>query len=154
MCLPQGWRCGGPPLRLNPSRQCTIPSICIDPPGTHFAPSSVTATADATPGLVHPCTRFYHCATCSLGDPQKVFSSVSCEETAPGSCSAEAMDEGVFRQSPGGEGLKRQRGGGAPAHLQMSGLGFDFQLMRQKTEQLEKLQSMAMEGQLPVEPMP
>uniref|UniRef100_A0A8C8DI59 Protein phosphatase Slingshot homolog 1 n=1 Tax=Oryzias sinensis TaxID=183150 RepID=A0A8C8DI59_9TELE len=41
-----------------------------------------------------------------------------------------------------------------PAHLQMSGLGFDFQLMRQKTEQLEKLQSMAMEGQLPVEPMP
>ncbi|XP_078812384.1 protein phosphatase Slingshot homolog 1 isoform X1 [Oryzias latipes] len=154
MCLPQGWRCGGPPLRLNPSRQCTIPSICIDPPGTHFAPSSVTAPADATPGLVHPCTRFYHCATCSLGDPQKVFSSVSCEETAPGSCSAEAMDEGVLRQSPGGEGLKRQRGGGAPAHLQMSGLGFDFQLMRQKTEQLEKLQSMAMEGQLPVEPMP
>uniref|UniRef100_A0A8C7X2K5 Protein phosphatase Slingshot homolog 1 n=1 Tax=Oryzias sinensis TaxID=183150 RepID=A0A8C7X2K5_9TELE len=45
-----------------------------------------------------------------------------------------------------------------PANAQspryMSGLGFDFQLMRQKTEQLEKLQSMAMEGQLPVEPMP
>ncbi|XP_036070327.1 protein phosphatase Slingshot homolog 1 isoform X2 [Oryzias melastigma] len=144
MCLPQGWRCGGPPLRLNPSRQCAIPSICIDPPGTHFTPSSVSA--DAPPGLVQPCPRFYHCATCSLGDPQKMFSPMSCEETPAGGCAAEAMDEGVFRQNPGGEGLKR--------HLQVSGLGFDFQLMRQKTEQLEKLQSMAMEGQLPVEPMP
>lgn len=60
------------------------------------------------------------------------------------------------------EALKLQPGGAveleqqALAQLQMPGLGIEFglELMRQRAEQLEKLPSLAMEGQLPVRPLP
>ncbi|CAF99252.1 unnamed protein product [Tetraodon nigroviridis] len=43
--LPQGRRCerpaGGRSHRLNPTRHCAIPTICIDPPGTSFASAPV-----------------------------------------------------------------------------------------------------------------
>lgn len=60
------------------------------------------------------------------------------------------------------EGLKLQPGGAvelqqqALAQLQMPGLGIEFglELMRQRAERLEKLPSLAMEGQLPVGPLP
>lgn len=54
------------------------------------------------------------------------------------------------------EGLKLQPGGAVELQLQMPGLGIEFglELMRQRAEQLEKLPSLGMEGQLPVGPLP
>lgn len=60
------------------------------------------------------------------------------------------------------EGLKLQPGGAAElqqqalAQLQMPGLGIEFglELMRQRAERLEKVPGLAMEGQLPVGPLP
>lgn len=44
----------------------------------------------------------------------------------------------------------------ALAQLQMPGLGIEFglELMQQRTERLEKLPTLAIEGQLPVGPLP
>lgn len=44
----------------------------------------------------------------------------------------------------------------ALAQIEMPGLGIEFglELMRQRTERLEELQALAMEGQLPVGPLP
>lgn len=54
------------------------------------------------------------------------------------------------------EGLELQASGAVELQLQMPGLGIGFglELMRQRAEQLEKLPSLAMEGQLPVGPLP
>lgn len=60
--------------------------------------------------------------------------------------------EGLELQPDGAVELQQQ----ALAQLQMPGLGIEFglELMRQRAEQLEKLPSLAMEGQLPVGPLP
>ncbi len=54
------------------------------------------------------------------------------------------------------DGLNLQPGGAVELQLQMPGLGIEFglELMRQRAEQLEKLPSLAMDGQLPVGPLP
>ncbi|XP_074473722.1 protein phosphatase Slingshot homolog 1 isoform X2 [Sebastes fasciatus] len=187
--LPQGRRCdrpaGGRSHRLNPSRHCTIPTICIDPPGTNFASSttilqSLQAPVVVPPSLVQPCSHLYRCATCIPGVPltnrQKPVSPMSCEETPPDHSSADTAEDmgddvgapvtsrevtGAIGAAPA-EGLELQPGGAAElqqqalAQLQMPGLGIEFglELMRQRAEQLEKLPSLAMEGQLPVGPLP
>ncbi|XP_058473890.1 protein phosphatase Slingshot homolog 1 isoform X1 [Solea solea] len=112
--LPQGRRCerpaGGRSHRLNPSRHCTIPSICIDPPGTNFASTSLLQSLAAPavvvpPNLVQPCAHLYHCITCApsvpLANRQKSLSPMSCEETPPdcGSAEAEDMDEPTHGES-------------------------------------------------------
>lgn len=162
MRLPQGRRCdrpaGGRSHRLNPSRHCSVPSICIDPPGTHF-PSTPMFHSLSTPAvnLVQPCT------TCTLGDAsapqnnhQKLFSPMNCEESPPddGSAQTEDMDEprGVASSTeavgvPGGEGLSFGAGEQTLAQLQMPRLGIRFGVEL-------KLPSLAMEGQLPVGPLP
>ncbi|XP_008422418.1 protein phosphatase Slingshot homolog 1 isoform X1 [Poecilia reticulata] len=104
MRLPQGRRCdrpaGGRSHRLNPSRHCTVPSICIDPPGTHFMSTPVLSTPVVIPSnLVQPCTNFYQCSSCTLGSTstpeanhQKLFSPMNCEETPPDGSSVETED--------------------------------------------------------------
>uniref|UniRef100_A0A7N8WZB4 Protein phosphatase Slingshot homolog 1 n=1 Tax=Mastacembelus armatus TaxID=205130 RepID=A0A7N8WZB4_9TELE len=178
--LPQGRRCDRPAgsrsHRLNPSRHCSVPSIYIDPPGTNFASTpilqSLPAPAVFPHNLVQSCSHLYHCASCTPGLPianrQKPVSPMSCEETLPdhSSVDTEDMDEPQGRnvevQIPR-EDLKLQPGGGtvelqqqALAQLQMPGLGIEFglELMRQRTEQLEKLSCLATEGQLPLGPLP
>ncbi|XP_034458063.1 protein phosphatase Slingshot homolog 1 isoform X1 [Hippoglossus hippoglossus] len=178
--LPQGRRCdrpaGGRSHRLNPSRHYNVPSIYIDPPGTNFASTpilqSLPAPAVVPPDVIQPCAHLYPCTTCAPGVPPvhrlKLVSPMSCEE-------AEDMDEPTaenvdvqLREGSGtvsaatAEGLKLQPGDAeelqqqALAQLQMPGLGIEFglELMRQRAEQLEKLPSLAMEGQLPVGPLP
>ncbi|XP_068562217.1 protein phosphatase Slingshot homolog 1 isoform X2 [Cebidichthys violaceus] len=189
--LPQMRRCdrpaGGRSHRLNPSRHCTIPTICIDPPGTNFASAPILQSLQAPvvvvpPNLIQPSSHLYRCSTCTPGVPltirPKPVSPMSCEETPPdrGSVDTEDMDEphgddmgeelsrdgtGAIRVAPA-ECLELQPGGAvelqqqALAQLQMPGLGIEFglELMRQRAEQLEKLPSLAMEGQLPVGPLP
>uniref|UniRef100_A0A8C4I645 Protein phosphatase Slingshot homolog 1 n=1 Tax=Dicentrarchus labrax TaxID=13489 RepID=A0A8C4I645_DICLA len=185
--LPQGRRCdrpaGGRSHRLNPSRHCTVPTICIDPPGTNFAPTAVLQSLQAPAvvplNLVQPCSPLYRCATCGPGVPavplttrQKLVSPMSCEETPTDRSSVETEDmdepqgddvgEQISREGAGAiaaataEGLKLQPGGAVELQLQMPGLGIEFglELMRQRAERLEKLPSLAMEGQLPVGPLP
>ncbi|XP_041826691.1 protein phosphatase Slingshot homolog 1 [Melanotaenia boesemani] len=184
MRLPQGRRCdrpaGGRSHRLNPSRHCTVPSICIDPPGTHFSSTSVLqslpTSAVVPPNLVQPCTHLYHCATCTLGDisapqtnHQKPFSPMNCEDTEDMYIlqGGDIREEMLRRSAESinitdAEGLKLQHGDRVElqqqtlVQLQMPGLGIQFglELMRQRAEQLEKLPSMTMEGQLPVGPLP
>lgn len=103
---------------------------------------------------------------------------MSCEETPPDRSSVETEDmdepqgddvgqqisrEGTEAVSATtAEGLKLQPGGAvelqqqALAQLQMPGLGIEFglELMRQRAGRLEKLPSLAMDGQLPVGPLP
>ncbi|XP_071766478.1 protein phosphatase Slingshot homolog 1 [Centroberyx gerrardi] len=176
--LPQGRRCdrpaGGRAHRLNPTRHCTVPSISIDPPGTHFAStpilSSVPAPAVVPPSSVQLCSHLCRCATCAPGIlpvplarleayRQKLVSPMSCEELPRdhSSLETEDMDEPqadeVEEQLPReGRGLQQQ----ALAQLQMPALGLEFglELVRQRAEQLEKLSGLAMEGQLPVGPLP
>ncbi|XP_035464322.2 protein phosphatase Slingshot homolog 1 isoform X1 [Scophthalmus maximus] len=188
--LPQGRRCdrpaGGRSHRLNASRHCTVPTICIDPPGTHFASTPILQSLPAPvvipPDLIQPCAHLYRCATCAPGGPpanrQKLVSPMSCEETPPRCISVETedmdgpqgdnVDVQISREGTGAirasaaDGLKLQAGDAvelqqqALAQLRMPGLGMDFglELMRQRAEQLEKLPSLAMEGQLPVGPLP
>ncbi|XP_029372293.1 protein phosphatase Slingshot homolog 1 [Echeneis naucrates] len=146
--LPQGRRCdrpaGGRSHRLNPSRHCTVPSICIDPPGTNFASTpilqSMPTTAVVPPNLVQPCSHLYRCATCApdvplvpLANHQKRVSPMSCEETPSDRSSAETVDMDEFgdtvevqksRESTGptiattAEGLKLQPGGAVELHQQ------------------------------------
>lgn len=54
------------------------------------------------------------------------------------------------------EGLKLQPSGTAELHIHMPGLEIEFglELMQQRAEQLEKLPSLDVEGQLPVGPLP
>ncbi|XP_076613561.1 protein phosphatase Slingshot homolog 1 isoform X2 [Chaetodon auriga] len=183
--LPQGRRCdrpaGGRSHRLNPSRHCTVPTICIDPPGTHFASTPILPSLQA-PVVVPPnlaCSPLYRCTTCAPGvtpapltTRQKLVSPMSCEETLPDRSSVETEDmdepqgddvgEQISREGAGAlsattaEGLTLQPGGAVELQLQMPGLGIEFglELMRQRAEQLEKLPSLGMEGQLPVGPLP
>lgn len=174
MRLPQGRRCdrptGGRSHRFNPSRHCTIPSICIDPPGTNFASTptlqSLSNPVVVPPNLVQPCTQLYPCSTCTPGvtDHQKLASPMNCEEAPPDCSSVETEDmdepqgEHVLRVCTeaisDAEDLKLQPGGAAELpqqdlpQLQMPGLGLEFglELIRQRAEQLEKLPSMAMEA--------
>lgn len=188
--LPQVRRCdrpaGGRSHRLNPSRHCTIPTICIDPPGTNFASAPILQSLQAPvvvpPNLIQPSSHLYRCSTCTPGVPltnrPKPVSPMSCEETPPGRGSVDTEDMDEPQGDDMGEGLSRDgtgairvapaeclelRPGGAVelqqqalAQLQMPGLGLEFglELMRQRAEQLEKLPSLAMEGQLPVGPLP
>ncbi|XP_062268622.1 protein phosphatase Slingshot homolog 1 [Platichthys flesus] len=179
--LPQGRRCdrpiGGRSHRLYSSRHHNVPSIYIDPPGTNFASTpilqSLPAPAVAPPDVIQPCAPLYRCSTCAPGVPPahrlKLVSPMSFEE-------AEDMDEptaekvdvqlregsGTVSAAAAAEGLKLQPGDAAElqqqalAQLHMPGLGIEFglELMRQRAEQLEKLPSLAMEGQLPVGPLP
>lgn len=87
---------------------------------------------------------------------------MSCEDTPHDRNSVETEDmdepqvddveEETSREGSGTVELQQQ----ALAQLQMPGLGIEFglELMRQRSEQLEKLPSLAMEGQLPVGPLP
>ncbi|XP_061655792.1 protein phosphatase Slingshot homolog 1 isoform X3 [Phyllopteryx taeniolatus] len=90
--LPQGRRCDRPAgsrsHRLNPSRHCTLPTICIDPPGTIFISQSLPNLAPPLP--VQYCS--------SAGVPlsrQKLVSPMSCEDPthACALAEAEAMDQ-------------------------------------------------------------
>lgn len=176
--LPQGRRCdrpaGGRSHRLNPSRHCTVPTICIDPPGTNFASTpilhSLQAHAVVPSNLVQSCSSLYRCTTCTPGVPslpitnrQKLASPMSCEETPPERSSMDDMDEPqggdmgeqISREGTGTIGVTTTEGlgGAVELQLQMPGLGIEFglELMRQRAEQLP---SLAMEGQLPVGPLP
>uniref|UniRef100_A0A671XFJ4 Protein phosphatase Slingshot homolog 1 n=1 Tax=Sparus aurata TaxID=8175 RepID=A0A671XFJ4_SPAAU len=176
--LPQGRRCdrpaGGRSHRLNPSRHCTVPTICIDPPGTNFASTpilhSLQAHAVVPSNLVQSCSSLYRCTTCTPGVPslpitnrQKLASPMSCEETPPERSSMDDMDEPqggdmgeqISREGTGTIGATTTEGlgGAVELQLQMPGLGIEFglELMRQRAEQLP---SLAMEGQLPVGPLP
>uniref|UniRef100_A0A669AZF9 Protein phosphatase Slingshot homolog 1 n=1 Tax=Oreochromis niloticus TaxID=8128 RepID=A0A669AZF9_ORENI len=174
MRLPQGRRCdrptGGRSHRLNPSRHCTVPSICIDPPGTNFASTSslqsLSSPAVVPPNLIQPSTQLYRCSTCTpdvttvpLTNHQKLASPMNCEEAPPDRSSVETEDmdepqgEQVLRECTDAisdaEDLKLQPDGAVELpQLQMPGLGIEFglELMRQRAEQLEKLPSMAMEA--------
>ncbi|XP_074546248.1 protein phosphatase Slingshot homolog 1 isoform X1 [Halichoeres trimaculatus] len=163
--LPQGRRCdrpaGGRSHRLNPSRHCTIPSICIDPPGTNFASTpilhSLQAAAVVPPNFVSPCSHVYRCATCVPGIPltirQKVVSPMSCEDSLSfDRCSAEAEDMEEPQAQDVGAQISREgaAGGAVEVQLQMPGLGMGFglELMQQRAEQLEKLPDLSMGGQL------
>nr|XP_046231708.1 protein phosphatase Slingshot homolog 1 isoform X2 [Scatophagus argus] len=179
--LPQGRRCdrpaGGRSHRVNPSRHCTVPTICIDPPGTNFASipilHSLQAPAVAPPNLVQPCSPLYRCTTCTptcvptvpLANRQKLLSPMSCEETPPDRSSVETEDmdeppgdEQMSREGTGaiGEALKLHAGAAVELQLQMPELGIEFglELMQQRAEGLEKLPSLSMEGQLPVGSLP
>ncbi|XP_037548219.1 protein phosphatase Slingshot homolog 1 [Nematolebias whitei] len=166
MRLPQGRRCdrpaGGRSHRLNPARHCSVPTICIDPPGTHF-PSTPMFHSLSTPAvlqanLVQPCT------TCTLGDTsapqnnhQKLFSPMNCEESPPdgGSAQTEDMDEPQEVTSSteavsvtGADGLNfGVAGEQAVTQIRMPRLGIKFGVEL-------KLPSLAMESQLPVGPLP
>ncbi|CAJ1070555.1 protein phosphatase Slingshot homolog 1 isoform X1 [Xyrichtys novacula] len=162
--LPQGRRCdrpaGGRSHRLNPSRHCTVPSICIDPPGTNFASTptlqSLQSASVIPPNFVQPCSHVYRCATCVPGVPltirQKVVSPMSCEDMPFDRSSAETEDMEEPQAQEVGEQMSREgtAGGAVELQLQMPGLGIGFglELMRQRAEQLEKLPNLSMEGQL------
>uniref|UniRef100_UPI0037E81E75 protein phosphatase Slingshot homolog 1 n=1 Tax=Semicossyphus pulcher TaxID=241346 RepID=UPI0037E81E75 len=166
--LPQGRRCdrsaGGRSHRLNPSRHCTVPTICIDPPGTHFSSTPILQPLQALsvvpPNFVQPCSHLYRCATCVPGVPQtirqKPLSPMSCEDT-PLDRSSEDMDEPQAQDM--GEQISREgtgaisettAGGAVEFQLQMPGLGMGFglELIQQRAERLEKLPNLSMEGQL------
>ncbi|XP_022050305.1 protein phosphatase Slingshot homolog 1 isoform X1 [Acanthochromis polyacanthus] len=182
MRLPQGRRCdrpaGGRSHRLNPSRHCTVPSICIDPPGTNFASTSLLQSLPTPsvipPNLVQPCAHLYRCATCTpsvtsvppLINQQKLASPMNCEETPADRSSVETEDMDEPQGGDMGEQVLRESAEAEPGDLaelpqealdlQMPGLGIEFglELMRQRAEQLEKMPSLTMEGQLPVRPLP
>ncbi|KAJ0057137.1 hypothetical protein NL108_002065 [Boleophthalmus pectinirostris] len=163
--LPQGRRCdrpaGGRSHRLNPSRHCNIPSIYINPPGTVFTSSPVLpsmATGVITPNLVQPCSHF--CPTCSTGVPfvhrPKLASPMSCEDT---DSMSEEVQGHIHAQTDAIDltpGLTPHCESAVPLQMQIPrvGIGFGLELMQQRAEQLEKVPSLAVEGQLPVRPLP
>ncbi|KAM3873894.1 protein phosphatase Slingshot homolog 1 [Diretmus argenteus] len=209
---------GGRAHRLNPARHCTVPSISIDPPGTHFASapflSSVPAAAVVLSSFQH-CSHFCRCATCAPGIlpvplgrledyRQRLVSPMSYEELPRDHSSLETEDmddpqvdeegervpregggvsteaiteltllklglEGEITSLTSAEGVKLQPGpemespGGevelqqqTVAQLQMPALGLEFglELVQQRAERLERLSGLAMEGQLPIGPLP
>ncbi|XP_067106456.1 protein phosphatase Slingshot homolog 1 [Osmerus mordax] len=145
--LPQSRRCerpaGGRPHRLNPARLCSIPTISIDPPGTHFAPTptplSAPAPAPAPPvpsTLVQPCGRLC-CpgAPCALPAPvarleayrQRLVSPMSCEELPRDRCSLETedMDELQEEEEEEEEEPGREAGCGAVTELTLLELSLE-----------------------------
>lgn len=72
------------------------------------------------------------------------------------------MGEQISREGAGAigattaEGLKSQPDGSVELQMQMPGLDIEFglELIQQRAEQLEKLPSLGVEGQLPVGPLP
>ncbi|XP_077353318.1 protein phosphatase Slingshot homolog 1 [Festucalex cinctus] len=93
--LPQARRCerptGARSHRLNPSssRHCSLPTICIDPPGTIFLPQPL-------PDHAQPAPSRYRCsAEVPLTARQKPVSPMSCEDPtrACDSADVEVMDE-------------------------------------------------------------
>lgn len=154
--LPQGRRCdrpaGGRSHRLNPSRHCTVPTICIDPPGTSFASSpllhSLQTPAAVPPHLAQPCGSLYRCNACGPTVPPvpvsscpKLVSPMSCEET-PLAGSSEGMGE------PQGEDMGEQvcREGAVELEMQTPRLEMDFGV--------ELMQQRAVGDQLPAGPLP
>ncbi|KAK5900918.1 hypothetical protein CgunFtcFv8_025838 [Champsocephalus gunnari] len=173
--LPQGRRCdrpaGGRSHRLNPNRHCTVPTICIDPPGTHFGSSSILHSLQAiAPKTVQPCSHLYRCVTCTPSMPlthrQKLVSPMSVETEDMDQPQGGRLGVEMSRVGAGAigaaEDLELQPGGAvelqqqALAQLHRPGLGIEFglELMRQRAEQLDQMPSLAMEGQLPVGPLP
>lgn len=170
--LPQGRRCdrpaGGRSHRLNPTRHCTIPTICIDPPGTSFgsAPAlqSLQAPAALPQTFLQACSPLYRCTTCTplvpllpLHDPQKPVSPMSCEETPPdggGPPRGETAPQGGLASTM--EGINLQPVSSAELQMQMSGLGMEFslELMQKRAKRSEKLQALSVEGQLPLGALP
>lgn len=170
--LPQGRRCdrpaGGRSHRLNPTRHCTIPTICIDPPGTNFASTpalqSLQAPAAIPQNFIQACSPLYRCTTCTplvpllpLPDPQKPVSPMSCEETPLDRADpprVEMAPQGALASSM--EGINLQPVGSAELQMQMSGLGTEFslELMQKRPKQSEKLQNLNVEGQLPLGALP
>ncbi|KAF7667550.1 hypothetical protein LDENG_00057860 [Lucifuga dentata] len=191
--LPQGRRCdrpaGGRAHRLNPTRHCTVPSISIDPPGTHFVSTpvlpSVPTAAVVLHNVVQPCSHLCCCASCAPAAPpapltrleashQKPMSPMSCMDMDEPT--ADEVEEQISREGRGaGTGATNQLASSAGIKLQpdpqmesselqqqalaqlpMPALGIEFglELMRQRTEQLEKLSDLAVEGQVPVGPLP
>lgn len=164
--LPQGRRCerpaGGRSHRLNPTRHCTIPTICIDPPGTSFASTPVLQAAAAVPqSFIQACSPLYHCSTCTplvpllpLPDSQKPLSPMSCEEAPVDPQRGEVAAQGALASTVGGINL--QPVGSAELQMQMSGLGMEFglELMQKRAKRSEKLRNVSVEGQLPVGALP
>lgn len=170
--LPQGRRCerpaGGRSHRLNPARHCTIPTICIDPPGTHFASAPVLQPLHAPPAIpqtfIQACSPLYHCTTCAplvpllpLPHPQKPASPMSCEDTPPDAADPRGVETAPRRAlASTAEGINLQPVGSAELQMQMSGLGVEFglELMQKRAKRSEKLQDLSMEAQLPVGALP
>lgn len=160
--LPQGRRCerpaGGRSHRLNPTRHCAIPTICIDPPGTSFASAPVLQPLQAPAALpqnfIQACGPLYRCSTCTplvpllpLSDPQKPVSPMSCEETPP---RVEPVPQGAL--APAVEGINLQPAGSAELRMQMSGLGMEFSL--ELMQKRAKLPNLSVEGPLPLGALP
>ncbi|XP_034048675.1 protein phosphatase Slingshot homolog 1 isoform X2 [Thalassophryne amazonica] len=185
--LPQGRRCdrpaGGRTHRLNPSRHCAVPTICIDPPGTNFTSNpvlpSVPAPTVVPPYLIHPCGHLCCCATCAPIPPvpiihPKLSSPMCCEETSHDSSflETEDVDEpqaneintlanvNVLMLQPGPHmessvgTLELQQQALAQLQMPSLGIGFSLEMMQQRGEQLDNLPNLTMEGQLPVGPLP
>lgn len=172
--LPQGRRCdrpaGGRSHRLNPTRHCTIPTICIDPPGTSFGSSapvlqSLQAPTALPQTFLQACSPLYRCTTCTplvpllpLHDPQKPVSPMSCEETQLPDGSGPPGGETAPRGGPAStmEGINLQPVSSAELQMQMSGLGMEFslELMQKRAKRSEKLQGLSVEGQLPLGALP
>ncbi|XP_029693532.1 protein phosphatase Slingshot homolog 1 isoform X1 [Takifugu rubripes] len=159
--LPQGRRCdrpaGGRSHRLNPTRHCTIPTICIDPPGTNFASTpvlqSLQATAAIPQNFIQACSPLYHCTTCTplvpllpLPDSQKAVSPMSCEEAPLDPQRGEMAAQGALASTV--EGINLQPVGSAELQMQISGLGMEFglELMQKRAKRSEKLQNLSVEG--------
>lgn len=162
--LPQGRRCerpaGGRSHRLNPTRHCTIPTICIDPPGTSFASlQSLQGPAAGPQNFIQACSPLYRCTTCTplvpllpLPEPQKAVSPMSCEETPLDGADpprVETAPQGALASTM--EGIDLQPVGSAQLQMQMSGLGMEFslELMQKRAKRSEKLQNLSAEGPLP-----
>lgn len=132
--LPQGRRCdrpaGGRSHRLNPARHCTVPTICIDPPGTNFTSTPLLHSLQA-PSLVQPCGPLSCCNTCGPSI-SKLPSPMSCEGAA------ESQGENAGEQSC--------REGVAGQQMPEPELEIDFGV--------ELMQQRAAESQLPAGPLP
>uniref|UniRef100_A0A8C7PW63 Protein phosphatase Slingshot homolog 1 n=1 Tax=Oncorhynchus mykiss TaxID=8022 RepID=A0A8C7PW63_ONCMY len=136
--LPPGRRCerpaGGRTHRLNPTRHCgVVPTISIDPPGTHFT---------NTPAPHSPCT--LPATTARLeAYRQRLVSPMSCEELPRDRhCSLETEDMDELQEDEEEEEEQEPRQG------REVGTGLGMGLVRQRAEQLERLSGLAMEGLL------
>uniref|UniRef100_A0A674EV13 Protein phosphatase Slingshot homolog 1 n=1 Tax=Salmo trutta TaxID=8032 RepID=A0A674EV13_SALTR len=131
--LPPGRRCerpaGGRTHRLNPTRHCgVVPTISIDPPGTHFT---------NTPAPHSPCTLPATIARLEAYR-QRLVSPMSCEELPRDRhCSLETEDMDELQEDEEEE-----------EHEPRTGLELGMGLVRQRAEQLERLSGLAMEGPL------
>lgn len=137
--LPQGRRCdrpaGGRSHRLNPSRHCTVPTICVDPPDTNFTSTPLLHTLQA-PILVQPCGPLYRCNTCSPS-VSKLPSPMSCEDTSLQGAAGN-QEENTSAQSC--------QEGAAEQQMPEPEVGIEFGV--------ELMQQRAAESQLPAGPLP